>query len=52
MSGFNKLVYGYFALPVFDSAFLQYLAGVAYLRWLCWASLLADFVDDVLYMTV
>jgi hypothetical protein len=49
---FNKLVHGYLALPYFDNAFLEYLAGAAYPRYLCWASLVAYFIEDVLYMAV
>ncbi len=52
LNGFNKLVHGYLALPYFDNAFLEYIAGTAYPRYLCWASLVAYFVEDVLYMTV
>lgn len=47
---FEKLVHGYMGLPAFDNTFLQYVAGAAYPRYLCWASLVAYFFEDVLGM--
>jgi hypothetical protein len=52
LSGFNSLIHRYLGLPSFDDTFLHYLAGTAYPHYICWASLLANFVEDVLYMSV
>jgi hypothetical protein len=52
LNGFTALVHGRLALPRFDDAFSGYLAGTPYPRYLCWASLVAYFVEDVLNMTV
>lgn len=51
-NSFQKLVHGYLALPDFDDTFFRYLAGAAYPRYLCWASLAAYFFEDVLYMAM
>jgi hypothetical protein len=48
----QALVHGHLALPYFDDTFLGYVAGVRYPRYLCWASLVAYFFEDVLYMAV
>ena len=52
LKGFTALVHGYLALPLFDDTFLGYVAGVRYPRYLCWASLVAHFIADVLNMAV
>lgn len=52
LSSFNTLIHAYLALPHFDDAFLGYIAGARYPRYLCWASLVAYFVEDVLYMAM
>jgi hypothetical protein len=52
LSGFSSLIHRYLGLPSFDDTFLHYLAGTAYPHYICWASLLANFVEDVLYMSV
>jgi hypothetical protein len=52
LSCFSLLIHGYLGLPSFDDTFLHYLAGTAYPHYICWASLLASFVEDVLYMSV
>jgi hypothetical protein len=49
---FRTLMHGYLDVPVFDDTFLHYIAGALYPRYLCWASLLAYFVEDVLNMSV
>jgi hypothetical protein len=49
---FNALVHGYLIVPHFDDTFLGYLAGARYPRYLCWASLIAYFVEDVLGITI
>ncbi len=51
-NGFRTLVHGYLALPDFDDTFFGYITGPRYPRYLCWTSLVAYFVEDVLYMTV
>lgn len=52
LNGFDRLAHDYLALPHFDDTFLGYIAGVRYPRYLCWASLVAYFVEDVLNMAV
>jgi hypothetical protein len=52
LNNFITLVHGYLAVPHFDDTFLGYIAGVRYPRYLCWASLVAYFVEDVLNMAV
>jgi hypothetical protein len=52
LNSFNTLVHAYLALPHFDDTFLGYVAGARYPRYLCWASLVAYFVEDVLHMAV
>jgi hypothetical protein len=49
---FSTLIHGYLHVPSFDDTFLHHVAGTAYPRYLCWTSLLAFFVEDVLYMSV
>jgi D-alanyl-lipoteichoic acid acyltransferase DltB (MBOAT superfamily) len=39
-------------LPHFDDTFLGYIGGARYPRYLCWASLVTYFVEDVLNMAV
>jgi hypothetical protein len=52
LRSFGTLVHGYLALPHFDDTFLGSVAGARYPRYLCWASLVAYFVEDMLIMTV
>jgi hypothetical protein len=52
LDGFSRLIHGFFALPMFDDTFAAYLAGANYPRDLCWASLVAYFIEDVLTMTI
>ena len=52
LSSFIKLLHGYLALPLFDDTFLAYIAGSPCPRYLCWISLVAYFVEDVLTMAV
>jgi hypothetical protein len=49
---FGTLIHGYLGVPSFDDTFLHHVAGAAYPRYICWTSLLASFVEDVLYMSV
>lgn len=49
---FQTVVHRYLALPNFDDMFLAYVAGAHYPRYLCWASLVGYFVEDVLYMAM
>jgi hypothetical protein len=49
---FSTLVHDGLAIPNFDDTFLGYIAGTRYPRYLCWASLVAYFVEDVLHMAV
>ncbi len=49
---FGTLIHGYLDLPGFDDTFLHHVAGTRYPRYICWASLLAYFVEDVLSMSV
>jgi len=49
---FETSVHGYLALPHFDDTFLRYIGGAAFPRYLCWASLVAYFIEDVLHMTI
>jgi hypothetical protein len=51
-NSFSALVHGYLALPHFDDTLLGYIAGARYPRFLCWASLVTYFVEDVLNMAV
>jgi hypothetical protein len=48
----DALIHGYLGIPRFDDAFLRYLAGSGYPRYLCWSSLAAFFVEDLLNMSV
>jgi hypothetical protein len=48
----TALAHNYLALPQFDDTFFGYVAGVRYPRYLCWASLVTFFVEDVLRMAV
>jgi hypothetical protein len=48
---FDKLVHGYFNLPRFDDTFSQYIAGTGHPWYICWASLVAFFVEDLLDMS-
>jgi hypothetical protein len=52
LNGFSTLVHGYLALPHFDDTLLGYIAGARYPRYLCWASLVTYFVEDLLNMAV
>jgi hypothetical protein len=52
LKAFTTLVHGHLALPHFDDTFLGYIAGARTPRYLCWASLVAYFVEDVLNMTI
>jgi hypothetical protein len=52
LNNFNTLVHGYLALPHFDDTFFGYIAGARYPRYLCWVSLVASFVEDMLDMAV
>jgi hypothetical protein len=49
---FTALVHWYFHLPTFDETFSQYLAGTGYPRYVCWASLVAFFVEDLLVISI
>jgi hypothetical protein len=49
---FNALIHGYLDIPRFDDAFSRYLAGSGYPVYVCWTSLAAFFVEDVLNMSV
>jgi hypothetical protein len=49
---FTVLVHGVVGLPTFDDSFLHSVAGTPYPRYICWASLAASFVEDVLDMTI
>jgi hypothetical protein len=49
---FNRFVHGYLALQDFDHVFSSYAAGARYPRYLCWASLVASFLEGTLNMTV
>jgi hypothetical protein len=49
---FTALVHRYFHLPTFDDTFSQYLAGTGYPRYICWTSLVAFFVEDLLTISV
>jgi hypothetical protein len=51
-TSFDTVVHGYLALHRFNDAFLGYIAGTRYPRYLCWASLAANFIEDVLNMAV
>jgi len=48
LNGFTTLVHGYLAVPLFDDAFARYLGGAAYQWYVCWASLIANFLEDLL----
>ena len=52
LSCFSTLIHQYLDVPGFDDTFLHYVAGTLYPRYICWASLLAYFVEDVLSMSV
>jgi hypothetical protein len=52
LGGFDAVVHRLLALPNFDDTFLQYVAGTPCARVLCWASLAAYFVEDLLNMAV
>jgi hypothetical protein len=49
---FTALVHRYFQLPAFDDTFSQYLAGTGYPRYICWTSLAAFFVEDMLTISI
>src|SRR5262249_31424107 len=48
LNAFTTLVHGYLAVPLFDEALSQYLGGTAYPWYVCWASLVANFLEDLL----
>jgi hypothetical protein len=49
---FGRLIHGYFNLPHFDDTFSRYLAGTGYPRYICWSSLAAFFVEDLLAISI
>jgi hypothetical protein len=48
LKGFESLIHGYLNIPKFDDSFSRYISGAASPWYLCWASLLAFFVEDLL----
>ena len=49
---FDSLSHGIFVLPKFDDLFSGYLTGTRYPRYLCWISLLAYFLEDLLNIAI
>ena len=49
---FGALAHGTLGLPDFDDTFVAHLAGASYPRYLCWASLIAFFAEDVLNIAI
>jgi hypothetical protein len=49
---FVTLIHGYFNLPRFDDTFSRYVAGTGYPWYICWSSLAAFFIEDLLNMSV
>ena len=52
LRSFDGVIRDVFALPSFDRVFLDHVGGTRDPRYLCWASLMASFVKDVLTMTI
>jgi hypothetical protein len=52
LNRFVAVMHGYFNLPPFDDTFSRYVAGTGYPWYVCWCSLAAFFVEDLLNMSV
>lgn len=51
LNGLRTLVHGQLGLPSFDETFLAHVGGANYPRYLCWASLVTYFFEDVLVIS-
>jgi hypothetical protein len=49
---FTTLIHGTFNVPPFDDTFSRYVAGTGYPWYICWSSLAAFFIEDLLNMSV
>jgi len=52
LSALKTVVHTNLGVPEFDQAFLNFLAGASYSRVLCYASLLDNFAEDVLSISI
>jgi hypothetical protein len=52
LNGFTEIVHDRFGLPNFDDALIRHIDGNPASRWVCWVSLIAYFVEDLLSMSI